>query len=169
MTDDNAKAEFERIFGSFGKEILRYANLKVADRSVAEDIAASTFLRYWEKHAGGEKILNPRAFLYFIAHGLVVDHYRKSNRRVILSLEFVDEVLTTVEPDIDSLDTRQRYVRVIEKLRALKDGYREVILLHYVEGLTIAEVAEVLQESENNIRVRLHRALAKLRAQFDHE
>ena len=168
MVDNRLKTDFEAIFDSYGKEIFRYASLKVADRYVAEDIAASTFLRYWEKYSGGEKIENPRAFLYFIAHGLVVDHYRRSSRRAAVSLDFVDEVFS-IDHDVESIDRKQKFARVLEKLHILKDDYRSVILLHYVEGLSITEVAVILKESENNVRVRLHRALEKLRKLFHHE
>ena len=168
MADNRVNTQFEGIFEAYSKEIFRHVSFKVADRYVAEDIVASTFLRYWEKHSSGEKIVNPRAFLYFIAHGLVIDYYRKSGRRATVSLDFVEDVFT-VETDTESLDDKRRYEKVLEKLQSVKDEYQEVILLHYVEGLTIPEVASVLNESENNIRVRLHRALAKLRERFNHE
>ena len=170
MIDISTKAAFEVIFDDYGKDILRYAGFKTSDPAVAEDIAAATFLKYWEKASAGDAITNPRAFLYMVAHGLVVDHYRASSRHQSTPLE-EDAELTTSEGDIDveGLDSKKAYEDILSKLETLKPEYHHVILLHYVEGLTITEVAGILGETENNVRVRLHRGLTKLRKQFAYE
>ncbi len=53
--------------------------------------------------------------------------------------------------------------RIIEKAGKLEEKYREVIILRFVNDLSVAEIAELLGEKENNVSVRLHRALEKLR------
>lgn len=164
MTDE-IHAQFEDVFRTFSKELARYASFKLADREEVENIVANTFVRYWETVAKGETIQNPRAYLYTVAHGLIVDHYRKSARRVAFTPDFVDDMFTN-EDDVDAMDTRKKHIAVLEKVNDLKDEYRDVVMLHYVEGHAVAEVATILGESENNIRVRLHRALSKLRTHF---
>lgn len=145
--------------------MLRYAALKVADSQAAEDITANTFLRLWERIRAGEKIENPRALLYVIAHGLVVDHYRKAGRQKSVSLDLFDDVFEgETEGDITSaINDRLNYAAVLSATQKLKDEYQEVLVLHYVQDISISEIAEILGEKENNVRVRLHRALAKLR------
>jgi RNA polymerase sigma-70 factor (ECF subfamily) len=62
-----------------------------------------------------------------------------------------------------SLDSK----RALELVNNLKDKEREVILLRYVEGLSVKEIAEVLDERENTISVKIHRALKELQDMFD--
>lgn len=165
MTDETRKSQFEGVFNTFSKDIARYTSFKVADREEVENIVAGTFLRYWETFSKGEAIQNPRAYLYTIAHGLIVDHYRKSAHRADFTAGFVEDVFT-IEEEVDAIDRREKHKAVIKQLNVLKDEYRDVILLHYVEGHTVAEVAMMLGTPENNVRVRLHRALSKLREHF---
>ena len=170
MIDHSTKATFEAIFDDYGKDILRYAGFKTSDPAIAEDIAAATFLKYWEKVSAGQVIGNPRAFLFHVAHGLVVDHYRVSSRHQSTSLDEIADLQATDDGiEVERLDAKLQHADILVKLNTLKAEYSHVILLHYVEGLTIAEVAEILNETENNVRVKIHRGLSKLRQQFAYE
>lgn len=162
------QAQCEAAFTAHGGEILRFVSFKLADRQDAEDVASDTFVRYWEKLKGGERIENPRALLFTIARGLLIDLYRKKGRRTIVSVEDLDELFEP-ETHSDEADSRLTHARVLEKVHLLKDRYAEVILMHYVEGLSITAMAETLGETENTVRVRLHRSLEKLREQFAYE
>jgi RNA polymerase sigma-70 factor (ECF subfamily) len=50
----------------------------------------------------------------------------------------------------------------------LEDEYRQIIVLRYVNDLSIGEIAEVTGETENVISVRIHRALKKLKSFLEH-
>jgi len=54
-------------------------------------------------------------------------------------------------------------------LRRLRDEYSEVIIWHYLDDLSVKEIAEILNKRENNVRVLLHRALESLKAQLNTE
>ena len=162
---------FEVIFDRYAKEILRYVGFKVADRANAEDIVSSAFMKFWERYATGKKIENPRALLYTIAHGLIVDHYRTTSRRATTSLESTDGIfeIESTEDIVKSLDTRRTHEAILAALSHLKDEYRKIILLHYVQSLSVAECALILGQTENAVRVTMHRALTKLRIILNHE
>jgi RNA polymerase sigma-70 factor, ECF subfamily len=163
-------AQFERVYTSSEREILRYVGFQIADKALAQDIAAQAFLRLWEKVRAKEPIGNPRALVYTIARGLVIDEYRRRGRRKDLSLDlsdmslFVDETDPFVETE-KSLNRK----KVLTMTRQLKQEYQDVILMHYISDMPIKDIAEILQESENLVRVRLHRALAALKKGFEKE
>ena len=58
-----------------------------------------------------------------------------------------------------SSDMRQ----IEEALKSLKDEYRELVILRYIEGLSTGEIARILDKRKGAVRVTLHRALAALR------
>ncbi len=55
-------------------------------------------------------------------------------------------------------------IKLIEsKLLELKDEYQEVIILRYVDELSISEISEIMEKPKGNVRVLLHRSLKALR------
>ncbi len=163
MAESSKRMLFEKIFEAHVREIMRYIGFKVADTEVVDDIAASCFLKVWEIMQRQDEIRNSRALLYRIAHGLIVDHYRYSGKRAAVPMEDDAQLPDSVEEiDVEALDRRNEYKHALSLVALLKQEYREVVLLHYVENLSILEIADMLQESEGNVRVRLHRALTKL-------
>jgi RNA polymerase sigma-70 factor (ECF subfamily) len=165
-------AIFEEVYNAHIKEIFRFSHLKVGERQTAEDIAANTFLKFWQRMSSGELVKNPRALLYFIARSLIIDHYRMQARRMNTNIDFLEEAdmhLIDSYDLVESLDSKYAYETVMQAMPRLKESYQEIILLHYVEGLSMTEVSEILEETENNSRVRLHRALTELRVQFNNQ
>ncbi|MBI4779125.1 RNA polymerase sigma factor [Candidatus Falkowbacteria bacterium] len=108
---------------------------------------------------------------YKIARNLIIDHYRKNKDKEIVSLDG--------DNGIEVIDEKQSASRVMElktdllvletKLPELKDEYREVIILRFVNELSIKEVAEILDKSKGNVRVLIFRALKALRELLENE
>ncbi len=82
------------------------------------------------------------------------------------SLERIEPADAAPRPD-DVLVTAESREEIKRALAALPASYREAVFLRDLEGLSTREVARVLGISEANVKVRLHRAHAKLRAYFD--
>jgi RNA polymerase sigma factor (sigma-70 family) len=95
--------------------------------------------------------------------GRIIDRYRTRGRRgTDIPLEDAAEPVFEDGTALQ-IDVRLDYARVEEALRGLRPEYAEVILLHYVHELSVAEVSDILGETENNVRVRMHRALGRLK------
>jgi len=58
-------------------------------------------------------------------------------------------------------------VRVAERLRGLKDDYREVVVMKYLDGMSNREIASALDKSVSHVRVMAHRAVKALGESFD--
>jgi RNA polymerase sigma-70 factor, ECF subfamily len=158
------RQEFESLFELYAKAIFRFLYFKVSDYELAQDMTEDTFLRVWKKLKNGETIGNPKALGYKIANGLAVDHYRKASKSNLVSLDEIDERMLPHTDDLDDrLDREQAMQHVYARLRDVKPEYREVILLYYIEELSVAEIAEILHKKENAVRVTIHRALQSLK------
>lgn len=70
------------------------------------------------------------------------------------------------EPEYKSDEERELLELVRDAVALLPAGQRDVVLMHYVDGLSCAEIASALDSSPGAVRVRLHRARAQLRAEL---
>jgi len=146
--------------------LFRYALSKVSERETAKDMLQDTFVKTWEYIEDGNDITNMKAFLYKTLNNLIIDTYR---RKKAMSLDALqedgfdppDEASATAA--VERADSR----RAMEKLHALPPPYRQVVMLRFVNGLELSEIADITGESENTISVRIHRGIKKLRDIYD--
>ena len=159
----HSKAKFLEAYEQYADAIFRHCYFRVFNRERAKEIMQETFMKTWEVIAGGEKIRNLRAFLYRVVNNLIIDEARKRKELSLdkLEQEGFDAPALTIQADhLENLIEIKALSQILNKLDS-KD--REVIVLRYLDDLSIKEAAQILGESENNVSVRLHRALGKAR------
>ena len=160
MTQE-VNAKFIKAYDELADSIFRYCYFRILNYDLAQDLVQETFTRVWEYLAAGKEITNIRAFAYKVAKNLIIDESRK---RKTMSLELLQE--KGVQPKYDGkekLYTLLHTKDIISVLEKLDGRYREVIMLRYVEEFSVKEIAEILEETENTISVRIHRGLQKVR------
>ena len=151
--------KFIKAFDAYADVIFRYCFFRVFNRELAKDLVQDTFMRAWEYASKGNKIENLKAFLYKIAHNLVVDESRKAK-------EYSLDALISQGFDVPSEGNQIRDIEAKEVLAVvslLEEEYRDAVQMRHVEGFSPKEIAQITGESENVISVRIHRGLAKLR------
>src|SRR6185295_15729374 len=123
----------------------------VGSREEAEDIAQNTFLKAWKYLRRYKKGANFKTWLFAIARNSAIDHLRKKKMLYFGSFsknESDDEFehsLKDMEPLQDiSFDAHLKVEALEDALQQLSPLYREIILLHYREGLTLEESSKVL-------------------------
>ncbi len=160
--DKNFEQHFLQVYKDNSDAVFRYCLMRVSDRELAKDITQETFMKVWQYAQKGAKIGNLRAFLFTTAKNLVVDQYRKKKST---SLDNLMEQGFDVGHEIDqSIMDKFDGGQALAFVKSIPDKYRDAIYLQYVEGLSVKEIAEISDESENNISVRIHRGLQKLRS-----
>jgi RNA polymerase sigma-70 factor (ECF subfamily) len=169
----NDKEAFVKAYDLYVDQIHRFIYFKVGSREEAEDLCSAVFLKTWnyilENTLKDHKTL--KALLYKIARNLIIDHYRKNKNKETISLDG--------DNGIQIIDEQQGAAKVMElktdllvletKLPELKDEYREVIILRFVNELSIKEIAEILDKPKGNIRVLIFRALKALKELLEND
>jgi len=172
MNSNKKRKLFSKLYDKYVERIYRFVFLKVNAREIAEDLTSETFLKGWEAFNKpqfsnpGSQIENPQAFLYKIAKNLIIDYYRQKNRFKIISTENA-EFIPVSENLEEKMNLDLDMLRVRTALSQLKDDYQEVVIWHYLNELSISEIAKILEKSENTVRVTLSRALEKLREELE--
>jgi len=164
---DNPKQLFSQIYDNYIDKIYRFIFLKVNSQEITQDLCSETFLRAWKSFKdGNKKIDNPNAFLYQIARNLIIDYYRDKGRTQIVSADYVP----VVDPnqDLEKKTFQDSDLQIIKaNLTNLKQDYQDIIIWHYIDDLSISEIAEMTNKKEGTVRVNLHRALKALKNKID--
>lgn len=160
--------EFTKLYDDHADAIYRYCFFRLSqNKALAEDLVQETYMRTWKAAASGQQIDNGKTFLFTVAHNLVIDTYRKKKT---FSLDNLTD--TGFNPEDKSNISPQTQAEINEMLvhiNKLPDNYRQVILLRFVENLGPKDIAEIVGESENNVSVRLNRAITQLKNEMNPE
>lgn len=150
------------IYDRYAGRIYNYIYYRLGDALLAEDLTGTVFLKMLEAIQSSRCWnVSFSGWLYRIAHNLVVDHFRRGQQDRVASL---DEHL--VASDEDPARAVERQLEGDRLRRAIGRLTREqglVIALKFGDGLSNAEVAEMIGKSEGAIKSLQFRAMASLR------
>ncbi len=123
-----------------------------------EDIAQEAFVILMQRE---QVVEHPTAFLYGTVRTLSLTE-RRPMKNQNLSLEVVSEPGMAAKAEDLVLNQEVR-----ERMRLLSPTFREALWLFVVEGLSIREIAEILDIPEATVKTRIHRAKAQLKEQLN--
>ncbi len=148
-------------------KIYRYVFYNVHNnKERAEDITQEVFLKAWKAIGsckGKEKTFS--SWLYRIAHNLIIDIIRKSQKQSSHEAELPEDIRDTSDGMEISLEQRD-LLKVIE---ILPQSQRQVIVMKFIEGMDNREIAETMGKSTGAIRILQMRALETLRKTLSKE
>ena len=161
MAENVNEQPFLEAYEKYADAIFRYCYYRVYDREKAKDHMQEAFSRTWKYIAQGNQVDNIRAFVYRTANNIIIDEVRKKKAT---SLDQIMEKGFT--PSTDPREKTQNYFmgqEIIAIVKSLDEKYRDVILLKYIEDLSTKEISHILNETENNVYVRMNRGLQKVK------
>ncbi|HJT56526.1 MAG TPA: RNA polymerase sigma factor [Ktedonobacteraceae bacterium] len=159
------KDAFEDIFNRYRRLMLHTAYSIVKDRDSAEDAVQSAFIQAWQHLPSLREMGALRPWLMRI----VVNQCISFKRRLARSTIFLRQTLAEQETQRASqvadyaggiIECKWDLARAIEELPARQ---QMVIVLHYYQGMTLPEMSQALQTSENTLKKRIQAALSNLR------
>ena len=150
-------AYFARLYDQYATDVLRVCYFYLSDREKAEDVCQDVFVRLMTTHP----LLQPgreKSWLLKVALNRCRDLWRGAwLKRVILGGPTFE--LIPAPDEFSRRDDQQAMMAAINQLPAT---FKEVILLHYYQGMNIAEIAQMLELPEGTISSRLCRGRKKL-------
>lgn len=151
------------IYDANAQRIYRYIYHRLGDKSLAEDMTSEAFVRFLHARAMPD---NASAFLYRIAHNLIVDYVRRHPHPEVVA----EEDLGTRDHDpARAVEIEMERARLRQAIARLTPDQAQVVVLKFVEGLSNAEIAEILDKPEGAVKALQHRALVNLRGMLSGE
>lgn len=158
---------FEELYDKNINDIYRFIYFKIGKKDEASDLSSLVFLKTWE-HIQKNKISDNqtlRALVYKIARNVVVDYYR-NRRPESLSLDDENNKIEVVDEEYNletEIGVKGEYEKLMVKIMELKNEYREILIMRFVNDLSLEEIADITGKKKINIRVLLHRAIKALK------
>jgi RNA polymerase sigma-70 factor (ECF subfamily) len=169
MKEMNNKTEkvFMESYEEFSDAIFRYTLFQTSNKETALDITQDTFIKTWQYLQKGAEVENIRAFLYRVAKNLIIDHRRKKKSSSLdqileAGVDFTDqpEVMKEKEEEFEKEKDKKKVLKTIDKI---DEKYKEILLMRYVDEMSIKEIGEILDKSQNHVSVMIHRGVEKLK------
>lgn len=169
--DQNA---FEYIVDIYKDKVYQICYRMLGNKHESEDAAQESFIRAYMNLSSFNLKLKFSSWLYRIATNLCIDRLRKKKPDYYLDAEIAGtEGLTlysqipaeTVLPETE-LESMEVQERIHQEISKLPEKYRAVIILKYIEELSLNEISEILEMPLGTVKTRIHRGREALRNQL---
>jgi RNA polymerase sigma-70 factor, ECF subfamily len=154
---------FSELFDRYYDVVFRYVLFRMNDRTLAEDITQETFLRALRRITSvtyqGRDI---GAWFVTIARNLIFAHVKSSRYRLESTTSDIVELSPSThgpEQQVLDLATNEELLRCVRKLNA---DQQECISLRFLQGLSVAETAKIMDRNEGAVKALQHRAVRRL-------
>jgi RNA polymerase sigma-70 factor, ECF subfamily len=154
---------FGRLYDRYVDVVFRYVLFRVGDRELAEDVTSETFLRALRRIGSvSYQGRDVGAWFVTIARNLVLDHVKSSRFRLEVATAEVDDSRRVEFGPEQQVISRVTTAALLECVEQLGDDQRECIVLRFLQGLSVAETAEVMRRNEGAVKALQHRAVRRL-------
>jgi RNA polymerase sigma-70 factor, ECF subfamily len=157
----DVRAGFEQLFRDTRTDLLAYIMRRSQSAEDAADVLAETYLIAWQKLDAIPTGERARLWLFGVARNLLLKGATRRRSRDALVERLAGELSSAHPPHAPVEDERSSALRAA--LAALPERDREILMLTAWEGLTPKQIAAVVGTPVNGVRVRLHRARARLK------
>jgi RNA polymerase sigma-70 factor, ECF subfamily len=162
------QAAFGELYERYVKRIYNYVYYRTGNHHDAEDLTARVFARALQHIPSYvDRGLPFSAWLYRIAHNLVVNWHRDRGRRKLVPIdELVVSTLRSEAPE-RMTERREEQELLLIAIRTLPEERQQLLILKFVERLSNAEIGDVMNRSEGAIKSLYHRTLLALRDEIE--
>ncbi len=161
---------FEKLYGRHKDPLLRYFLRQISSRATAEELFQETWQSLIKNCASYKSSAKFTTYLYTIAHSRLVDFYRKNGRAEFESIDnessqqYAAEEMSQPEFQIGAAELK---AQLLEALEAMPVAQKEVFLLKYEAGMSVPEIAKVLDDNPEAVKSRLRYCVANLKGFFN--
>ncbi|MEW6159324.1 MAG: RNA polymerase sigma factor [Verrucomicrobiota bacterium] len=148
----------------FYRRIFCYLCRLCGDETEAADLTQKTFLKLWDALPGFEGRSSFSTWLYGIAHHVYLDWRRKPQRDDARASAWWEARADDARTPFESAEQRDLAFRLYAAVEHLDEPVRDVVHLHYYQGLSLSETAEALGIAVSTVKYRIQSALELLRA-----
>lgn len=159
---------FNRIFHDLYQTLCFYGNTITGDQAVSEEIAATSFLKVWERRSEFQHFLSLKSYLYTTVRNASIDWLRKKQSEAKARMGMVSALEVTERTRLEQLVIAETYRELYTGINKLPAQCRQIITMIFIDGKSTKEIAKELNITVDNIRVQKARGLKLLRQSVHH-
>ena len=161
IDDPGDQSKFERIYHLYRTQMFSVCYHILKDSSDAEDALQNTFMaiaRHMDKIEDPESVQTKSYLMKAATHTSLNMLPRKQKRDNTLNIDQLSLSIEEIEDSVlDKYCSKETILAIVEIIRAMDDTYRDVLSLHFLNGLSAVEIADVLHRKAPTIRQQLRR------------
>ena len=155
----------KQLFDRYHKHLYNFFVKISLDREVGHDLTQNVFLRMIRFRTSYKTGGNFKSWIFQIARNVFADHYR-SNKLLVSDYNEVEMIGQRVDAIDESLAKDEKEKLLYVALYKLEDEQREVLLLSKFQKMKYEEIAAIYETSVGAIKVKVHRAINKLKEKY---
>jgi len=158
------------LYDRYHDQVFRYIWSRVSDQHLAEDLTGDVFIRMVTNLPRYRPTGAPfRAWIMSIARNLVIDHHRKASSHNQLPIEVAENLKVDKENPAEIVESQIVIDEVQLALQELKPIKQDILILRFIVGLSLREVATAVGKTVGSVKVTQYRALQELRTILESE
>lgn len=154
----NKAGKIEYLLAQYGNNLFRLCLFMLKNEADAEDVIQETFIKYLQKSPVFTDTEHEKAWLFRVASNTCLDLLRHQKRHPLEELDVAKYMST--EPE---------NMEILDALLELPEKYRLALILYYVEGYRINEIAEMIRKSPSAVKMQLQKGRSLLKNAYRKE
>lgn len=153
------KNRFEVLVNKYGDYVFGYIFKQVKDRNIAEEVVQNTFLKAFRNLGNFDRHKPFLPWIMKIARNDLMDHYRRESKRNAVDIdENFQNIMDNNSEPTRVLEEKERLMEIDNIINSMKDKYRTLILLKYIQDMSYEEISKELNISVSKVKWRLYEA-----------
>lgn len=150
------ETEIQYVIKTYGNLLYRTAYVLLGNSHDVQDVLQEVLIRYMEKSPVFGDEHHKKAWLLKVTANLCKDFLRFNKRHTYICID-----------ELETVSSKQEQREILKEVLSLPAKYKAVLLLHYVEGYQLKEIAGILGISENAVKKRLQRGKEALKLKLN--
>ncbi len=162
------KSVFQELYENYHKDVFQFLYYMVKNREQAEDLVQEVYIKVMNSYDRFKGDSSEKTWLFSIARHVAIDHFRKQKRKRNRVLEFFDwgekgHLIQDDQPEPEDVALQNEEIQKVYRcLDHCSVDQRSVIILRYIQSMSIHETAEILGMSVSKVKTTQHRGMKTL-------
>lgn len=153
------------LYKRYHKRIYNFLVRMTFDQDHGADLTQNVFLRVLKYRSSYKEGMNFQSWIYQMARNAFADHYQSQKKRKGQFID-VETIRDNASDGLNDMEMEEKEQQLNRSLAKLSDDQRELLILTRFQHMKYEEVAALMDTTVANIKVKVHRAIAKLREHY---
>ncbi|MGG0716650.1 RNA polymerase sigma factor SigX [Robertmurraya massiliosenegalensis] len=162
---------FDELYSKYHHDVFQFIFYMVKNREQAEDLVQEVYIRVLKSYDRFEGKSSEKTWLFSIARNVAIDHFRKQKgwrQKIAEKFDWSTGQIKDESPIPEEIALQNEEISLIYQcLEHCTVDQRMVIILRYIQELTIIETAQALGWTESKVKTTQHRALKVLKKEME--